>query len=282
VQRGVATLVSKAERSGRFADLSDAKVDFAPNGRTATVDLAMTGDFNTDRSKQSLALLRDDLAPALHDRLPGTDVAVTGDTAGSLDFTGTLRSHLPLVFGFVLTVTFVVLVLAFRSVVVAATAVALNLLSVGAAYGLLVLIFQHGFGADLLGVQESGFIVDWLPLFLFVILFGLSMDYHVFVVSRIREAHAQGEPTRAAVARGVTASAGVVTSAAAVMIGVFSIFATLSLLEFKQLGVGLAAAVLIDATIVRAVLLPAAMALLGRRNWWLPAWLDRRLPTPRH
>jgi RND superfamily putative drug exporter len=280
VQNGVATLVSKAELSGQFADLSEAKVDFAPNGRTATVDLAMTGDFNTDRSKKSLALLRGNLAPALHDRLPGTEVAVTGDTAGSSDFTGSLRSHLPLVFGFVLAVTFVVLVLAFRSVVVAATAVALNLLSVGAAYGLLVLIFQHGFGAGLLGVQESGFIVDWLPLFLFVILFGLSMDYHVFVVSRIREAHAQGEPTRAAVARGVTASAGVVTSAAAVMVGVFSVFATLSLLEFKQLGVGLAAAVLIDATIVRAVLLPAAMALLGRRNWWLPAWLDRRLPAP--
>ena len=130
--------------------------------------------------------------------------------------------------------------------------------------------------------RTSGFIVDWLPLFLFVILFGLSMDYHVFVVSRIREAHALGEPTRAAVARGVTASAGVVTSAAAVMVGVFSIFATLSLLEFKQLGVGLAAAVLIDATIVRAVLLPAAMALLGRRNWWLPGWLDRRLPAARH
>jgi RND superfamily putative drug exporter len=155
--------------------------------------------------------------------------------------------------------------------------VALNLLSVGAAYGLLVLVFQHGFLNGLLGVHDSGFVVDWLPLFLFVILFGLSMDYHVFVVSRIREAHAQGEPTRAAVARGVRASAGVVTSAAAVMVGVFSIFATLSLLEFKQLGVGLAAAVLIDATIVRAVLLPAAMALLGRRNWWLPVWLDKRL-----
>jgi len=215
----------------------------------------------------------------LRDKLPGAEVAVTGDTAGSVDFTSTLRSHLPLVFGFVLAVTFIVLVLAFRSVVVAGTAVALNLLSVGAAYGLLVLVFQHGFLNGLLGVQDSGFVVDWLPLFLFVILFGLSMDYHVFVVSRIREAHAQGEPTRAAVSRGVTASAGVVTSAAAVMIGVFSIFATLSLLEFKQLGVGLAAAVLIDATIVRAVLLPAAMALLGRRNWWLPAWLDRRLPA---
>jgi RND superfamily putative drug exporter len=279
VRQGVATMVSAAEGSGKFADLGDTQIDFAPDGRTATVDLAMAGDFNTARSKQSLELLRDDLAPALHDRLPGTEVAVTGDTAGSLDFTHTLRTHLPLVFVFVLSVTFVVLVLAFRSVVIAATAVGLNLLSVGAAYGLLVLVFQHGFLNGLLGVHDSGFVVDWLPLFLFVILFGLSMDYHVFVVSRIREAHRQGEPTRAAVASGVTASAGVVTSAAAVMVGVFSIFATLSLLEFKQLGVGLAAAVLIDATIVRAVLLPAAMALLGRRNWWLPAWLDRRLPA---
>jgi RND superfamily putative drug exporter len=128
-------------------------------------------------------------------------------------------------------------------------------------------------------VQSSGFIIDWLPLFLGVILFGLSMDYHVFVVSRIREAHTKGEPTRAAIARGVTSSAGVVTSAAAVMVGAFGIFATLSLLEFKQMGVGLAAAVLIDATVVRAVLLPAAMAVLGRRNRWLPGWLDRRLPA---
>jgi putative drug exporter of the RND superfamily len=279
VRHGAATMVSAAQRSGRFADLSGTRVDFAPDGRTATVDLAMTGDFNTARSKQSLELLREDLAPALHKTLPGAEVAITGDTAGSVDFTHTLRTHLPLVFLFVLSVTFIVLVLAFRSVVIAATAVVLNLLSVGAAYGLLVLVFQRGFLNGLLGVHDSGFVVDWLPLFLFVILFGLSMDYHVFVVSRIREAHAHGEPTRAAVARGVSASAGVVTSAAAVMVGVFSIFATLSLLEFKQLGVGLAAAVLIDATVVRAVLLPAAMALLGHRNWWLPAWLDRRLPA---
>ncbi len=279
VAAGADRLVADAGRTGRFADLGESQVDFAPDGRTAKVDLAMVGDFNSERSKNSLAVLRDRLAPALQERVPGAEVAVTGDAAWSVDFTETLQSHLPFVIGFVLAVTFVVLVLAFRSVVVAATAVALNLLSVGAAYGLLVLIFQNGFGADLLGVQESGFIIDWLPLFLFVILFGLSMDYHVFVVSRIREAHALGEPTRAAVARGVTASAGVVTSAAAVMVGVFSIFATLSLLEFKQMGVGLAAAVLIDATIVRAVLLPAAMALLGRRNWWLPDWLDRRLPA---
>jgi len=232
-----------------------------------------------EMARQGLAVLRTELVPPLADRLPGAEVAVTGDTAGSADFTATLSSHLPLVFGFVLVVTFLVLVLAFRSVVVAATAVALNLLSVGAAYGLMVLVFQHGAGADLLGVQESGFVVDWVPLFLFVILFGLSMDYHVFVVSRIREAHELGAPTREAVSQGVTRSAGVVTSAAAVMIGVFSIFATLSLIEFEQMGVGLAAAVLIDATIVRAVLLPATMAVLGRRNWWLPRSLDRVLPA---
>ena len=280
VRTGVRELVADASATGRFADLSDATVRFAPDRRTAAVDIAMTGDFNGDRASASLDVLRDDLVPALRSDLPGTEIAVTGDTAGSEDFTASLRSHLPLVFGFVLVVTFLVLVLAFRSVVIAGTAVALNLLSVGAAYGLLTLVFQHGLATDLLGVHESGFIVDWLPLFLFVILFGLSMDYHVFVVSRVREAHRLGMPTRAAVASGVTSSAGVVTSAAAVMVGVFSIFATLSLLEFEQLGIGLAAAVLLDATLVRAVLLPAAMAALGRRNWWLPTWLDRRLPAP--
>jgi len=272
-------LADAADRTGRFTGLGEAAVAVAPDRRTATLDLPMDGDFNSEQARQGLAVLRTELVPPLADRLPGAEVAVTGDTAGSADFTATLSSHLPLVFGFVLVVTFLVLVLAFRSVVVAATAVALNLLSVGAAYGLMVLVFQHGAGADLLGVQESGFVVDWVPLFLFVILFGLSMDYHVFVVSRIREAHELGAPTREAVSQGVTRSAGVVTSAAAVMIGVFSIFATLSLIEFEQMGVGLAAAVLIDATIVRAVLLPATMAVLGRRNWWLPRSLDRVLPA---
>jgi RND superfamily putative drug exporter len=268
-----------ADRTGLFTGAGRATVDVAPDGRTATLDLPMKGDFNSERAARGLDTLRSDLVPPLEDRLPGAEVAVTGDTAGSRDFTESLRSHLPLVFGFVLVVTFLVLVLAFRSVVVAATAVVLNLLSVGAAYGLMVLVFQHGVGADLLGVQQTGFVVDWVPLFLFVILFGLSMDYHVFVVSRIREAHRLGAPTREAVAQGVVRSAGVVTSAAAVMVGVFSIFATLSLVEFEQMGVGLAAAVLIDATIVRAVLLPAAMAVLGRRNWWLPRSLDRVLPA---
>jgi RND superfamily putative drug exporter len=165
-------------------------------------------------------------------------------------------------------------------VVVAATAIGLNLLSVGAAYGLLVVVFQHSWAEGLLGFHSNGTIVAWLPMFLFVVLFGLSMDYHVFVVSRIRELAMRGMPTRDAVREGIVGSAGAVTSAAVVMVAVFSIFATLSGLEFKQMGVGLGAAVLLDATIVRAVLLPAAMTLLGRWNWWAPALLRRRQPVP--
>ncbi|WP_426564894.1 MMPL family transporter [Angustibacter sp. McL0619] len=279
---GVTRLVADAKATGQFTGLDDVQPNIAPDGRTATIDVPMTGDFSSKAAGRSLTTLRERLVPTLSAGLPGTQVMVTGPTAGSTDFAASMRSHLPWVMGFVLGLTFVVLVFAFRSVVVAATAVVLNLLSVGAAYGLMVLVFQHGIGAGALGLAQTGFIVDWLPLFLFVVLFGLSMDYHVFVVSRIREQHDSGLPTKLAVARGVTSSAGVVTSAAAVMVGVFSIFGTLSLLEFKQLGVGLAAAVLIDATIVRAVLLPSAMTLLGHKNWWLPAALERRLPAQSH
>jgi RND superfamily putative drug exporter len=278
---GVAGLVGAARATGQFTGLDDVKPVLAPDGRTATIDVPMTGDFSGKPAQASLTTLRDKLVPSLAAAVavPGTQVLVTGPTAGSADFASSMRAHLPWVMAFVLGLTFVVLVFAFRSVVVAGTAVVLNLLSVGAAYGILVLVFQHGFGHQLLGFQSGGVVIDWLPLFLFVVLFGLSMDYHVFVVSRIREAHDSGLPTKVAVARGVTSSAGVVTSAAAVMVGVFSIFGTLSLLEFKQLGVGLAVAVLIDATVVRAVLLPSAMTLLGRRNWWMPAALERRLPA---
>jgi len=165
-------------------------------------------------------------------------------------------------------------------VVVAATAIVLNLLSVAAAYGLLVLVFQHTWAEGLLDFRSSGAVVAWLPMFLFVVLFGLSMDYHVFVVSRIRELALRGLPTRDAVREGILSSAGTVTSAAVVMVAVFAIFATLTGLEFKQMGVGLAAAILLDATLVRAVLLPAAMTLLGRWNWWAPEMLRRRLPKP--
>jgi putative drug exporter of the RND superfamily len=282
LKSGVRDLVTEADAAGRFADLGQVRAVVSPDGRTATIDVPVTGDLNGTPAKKSLQELRSRLVPDLAAALPGARVAVTGPTAGAADFGATMGARLPWVIGFVLALTFVVLVFSFRSVVVALTAVLLNLLSVAAAYGLLVIVFQHGVGQGLLGFRSNGLIIDWLPLFLFVVLFGLSMDYHVFVVSRIREAHDAGLPTRVAVARGVTSSAGVVTSAAVVMVGVFSIFGTLSLLEFKQLGVGLAAAVLIDATIVRAILLPSVMMLLGRRNWWLPAALARRLPTPSH
>ena len=199
---------------------------------------------------------------------------MTGYTAESKDFTDTMKSHAPLVFGFVLLAAFVLLLFTFRSIVIPFTAILLNLLSVGAAYGILVWIFQEGHLESVLGFESTGAIVSWMPIFLFVVLFGLSMDYHVFILTRIREAFDRGMPSDEAVAHGIKTTAGVVTSAAVVMIAVFAIFATLSLLIFKQLGVGLAVAVLIDVTIIRAVLLPATMKLLGDWNWYLPSWLE--------
>jgi RND superfamily putative drug exporter len=162
----------------------------------------------------------------------------------------------------------------FRSIVIPIKAIVLNLLSVGASYGILTWIFQQGHLEGLLGYKSNGGIVSWLPLFLFVILFGLSMDYHVFILSRIREAYDRGMKTEDAVEHGIKTTAGVVTSAAIVMVGAFAIFATMPILDMKEMGIGLAAAVLIDATIVRAVLLPATMRLLGDWNWYLPKWLE--------
>ena len=191
-----------------------------------------------------------------------------------------MKSKLPLVVGFVLVFAFGLMLVAFRSIVVAAKAIVLNLLSVAAAYGVLVLVFQHGIGKGLLGFSSTSGIDPVVPLLLFVILFGLSMDYHVLVLGRIRETFDRGASMDDAISQGIKHTAGVVTSAAVVMVGVFSIFAALSMLMFKQFGVGLATAILIDATIVRAVLLPATMKLLGEWNWYLPAWLQW-LPRPR-
>ena len=186
---------------------------------------------------------------------------------------------MPLVFGFVLIFAFLLLLASFRSLVVAVKAIVLNLLSVGAAYGILVAVFQWGWGENLLDFESNGGITPWLPMFLFVILFGLSMDYHVFILSRVREAYDRGLSNEEAVAHGIKSSAGVVTSAAVVMVGTFSVFALLPLIDMKEMGIGLAAAVLIDATLVRAVLLPATMKLLGERNWYLPT-LARVAPQP--
>jgi RND superfamily putative drug exporter len=201
------------------------------------------------------------------------EYAVTGEIAATTDYSKHVTRTLPIIVGFVLLMTFLAMAWTFRSLVVAATSIVLNLLSVGAAYGIVVLVFQYEWAESLLGFQSNGGVVSWLPIFLFVVLFGLSMDYHVFVVSRIREAVLAGVPTREAVKRGITRTAGVVTSAAAVMVGVFAIFGSLSTLDLKQLGVGLATAILIDATIIRAVVLPSAMALLGRWNWWAPRFM---------
>jgi uncharacterized membrane protein YdfJ with MMPL/SSD domain len=259
-------------------------VDINPDKTVAVVSMGVEGTGTDAASERSLAVLRDDVVPSTVAKIPGAETAVTGFTAGSKDFNDVMRSHLPLVFAFVLTLAFILLLVTFRSIVVPIKAIVLNLLSVGAAYGVLKLVFQDGRLEGVLDYKSVGGVTSWLPLFLFVILFGLSMDYHVFILSRIREAVDGGMRSDAAVAHGIRSTAGVVTSAAAVMIAVFSIFATLSMLEFKQMGVGLAVAILIDATLVRAVLLPATMTLLGDRNWYLPKalhWLPKLDHEPR-
>jgi RND superfamily putative drug exporter len=192
---------------------------------------------------------------------------VTGDVASSVDYSHRMSEVTPLVIGFVLLLGFILLMLAFRAPLLAASMMLLNLMSIGAAYGILTAVFQHTWAEHLLGFHSTGWIINWLPLFMFVVLFGLSMDYTVLVLERIREARLRGLPPRAAAAEGVAATAGTVTSAAVVMVAVFSIFATMGVITFKQLGVGLAAAVLLDATLVRGVALPAAVALLGERGW---------------
>jgi uncharacterized membrane protein YdfJ with MMPL/SSD domain len=245
------------------------------DGTAASLFLPLTGAGNNSASRHAIEVLRHDLVPRTIGTIPGAESAVTGVVAEDVDFTHQLKQGLPYVIVFVLLLAFVLLLVAFRSIVVPLKAIVLNLLSVGAAYGVLVLVFQHHWAQGLLGFTSNGSIISWLPLFLFVVLFGLSMDYHVFILSRVREGVDSGMPSDEAVRYGITATAGVVTSAALVMFAVFSIFGSLSSLDVKQAGVGLAVAVLIDATIVRAVLLPASMKLLGDWNWYLPRALQR-------
>ena len=248
------------------------------DGTAAAIFLPLTGAGNNNASRRAILTLRHELIPRTVGTIPGATTAVTGNVAEDVDFTRQLKHGLPYVLVFVLLLAFLLLLVAFRSIVVPLKAIVLNLLSVGAAYGVLVLVFQHHWAEPLLGFTSNGAIISWLPLFLFVVLFGLSMDYHVFILSRVREGVDSGMSSDDAVRYGITATAGVVTSAALVMFAVFSIFGSLSSLDVKQAGVGLAAAVIIDATIVRAVLLPASMKLLGEWNWYLPPvlrWLPR-------
>jgi uncharacterized membrane protein YdfJ with MMPL/SSD domain len=272
VQEAIGQLEWRALDSGVMNEPIDVDVNAAKT--VAVVLIPTEGDGTDATSNQALAALRDEIIPPTLGTLADSEVAVTGTTAWAKDFKDQMKTAAPLVFGFVLLFAFVLMLVTFRSIVIAFKAVILNLLSVGAAYGILVLVFQHGWGKQILGFQFTGGIDPFLPILLFVILFGLSMDYHVFILSRIREGYDAGMNTEDAVRHGIKTTAGVVTSAAIVMVGVFAIFGTLQAMLFKQFGVGLAAAILIDATIVRAVLLPASMKLLGDWNWYLPKWLE--------
>ena len=252
-------------------------------GSAAALFLPLTGNGANTSSRDAVDALRHRLIPSALARIPGVKTAVTGPTAEDVDFTRQMRHALPYVLAFVLVLAFTLLLVAFRSIIVPLKAIALNLLSVGASYGVLALVFQHDWAESILGFTSNGTMVSWLPLFLFVVLFGLSMDYHVFILSRVREAVDVGHPTEYAVRRSIALTAGVVTAAAVVMVCVFALFGTLSSLELKQAGVGLAAAVLIDATLIRGVLLPATMKLLGDWNWYLPRqlqWLPRFAHEP--
>jgi uncharacterized membrane protein YdfJ with MMPL/SSD domain len=272
VRQAIAELERKALASGQMSN--PIEVEVSADKTVARVDIPLAGKGTDATSQAALATLRDELVPQTVGQVEGVEYAVGGQTAADKDWSETMKKTAPLVFGFVLLFAFLLLLVTFRSIVVAVKAILLNLLSVGAAYGILVAIFQWGWGESLIGFDSNGGIAAWLPMFLFVILFGLSMDYHVFILSRIREAFDRGLSSDDAVAHGIKTTAGVVTSAATIMVGTFAVFAILPVIDMKEMGVGLAVAVLIDATIIRGVLLPATMKLLGERNWYLPTWLE--------
>jgi RND superfamily putative drug exporter len=279
VSQAIAAFKAQAVSSGASRGPVDVTVHAKQN--LAIIDVPLIGGSDQHKAEKSLDLLRDKVRPATLDKVDGVKAPIGGQVAGSKDFNDQIVGAVVPVFAFVVVFAFLLMLMSFRSLTVAITSIVLNLLSVGAAYGILTMVFQHGWGASLVGAEGVGAIISWLPLFLFVILFGLSMDYHVFVVSRVREARMQGRSNKDAVAHGVISTAGVVTSAAVMMVAVFAIFGTLSMQSMKQMGVGLAAAVLIDATVIRGVLLPALMTLLGERNWYFPRWL-RWLPDLTH
>jgi uncharacterized membrane protein YdfJ with MMPL/SSD domain len=273
VTNGVHEMRDAGLASGEFAQ----PVDIAVNPSHTVLRFTMPIATSNSRSATAYAALKDmreRIIPETIGKVSAAEVAVTGETAGNRDFNDLMRTHMPLVFAFVLGLAFVLLLMTFRSLVIPVKAILLNLLSVGASYGILVLFFQHHWAEGILDFKSNGGIASWLPLFLFVMLFGLSMDYHVFILSRVKELVDRGMATEEAVERGIRTTAGTVTSAAIVMVAVFAIFASLSQIDIKQMGFGLAVAVFLDATIIRGVLLPATMKLLGDWNWYLPKWLE--------
>jgi RND superfamily putative drug exporter len=272
VQAGIASLERAALASHQMNQPFTTQT--SPDRTVEVVSIPLAGDGENTGSNRALHTLRDQVVPDTIGRVPGTTVNVGGLTATNQDWNSSLHKAIPMVFGFVLLLAFILLLVSFRSIVIAAKAIVLNLLSVGASYGVLVWIFQDGHGQGLLGFHSTHAITSWLPIFMFVLLFGLSMDYHVFILNRIREGHRAGHSTERAVSDGIKTSAGTVTAAAVVMVMVFLTFATLSQVSMKEAGIGLATAVLLDATVVRTVLLPASMKLLGKWNWYLPSWLN--------
>jgi uncharacterized membrane protein YdfJ with MMPL/SSD domain len=271
-KQAIGALETQALASGQARKPIDVEVNASHD--VARVTIPLVGSGVDDKSNDALKTLRNEILPATIGKVPDATFAVTGATAQSADQNALLKSKAPIVFGFVLIFAFALLLVTFRSIVIALKAIVLNLLSVGAAYGALILVFQYGWGEGLLDFNSNGGIAYWLPIFLFVILFGLSMDYHIFILTRVREAYDRGLTTEEAVEHGISTTAGVVSSAALVMVGVFAVFALMPILDMKEMGIGLAVAVLIDATIIRAVLLPASMRLLGDWNWYLPSWLE--------
>jgi RND superfamily putative drug exporter len=272
VQEAIVALKQQALASGQMK--GPIEVEASRDSTVAEISIPLAGTGTDAASQEALATLREDVVPNTVGQVDGVEYAVGGPTAADKDWESKMVTTAPLVVGFVLIFAFLILLASFRSVIVAVKAIVLNLLSVGAALGLLVLLFQKGWGESFIGFESNGGITPWLPMFLFVILFGLSMDYHVFILSRVREAYDRGLSNEEAVSYGIKSTAGVVTSAAVVMVATFSVFALLPVIDMKEMGIGLAAAILIDATLVRAVLLPATMKLLGDRNWYLPRWLE--------
>jgi RND superfamily putative drug exporter len=279
VQQGIRDLQARAAHDSQIVGPITQQIN--PDHTVTRLDVGLPGEPSSSQSQNALKHLRDDLLPATVRQVEGVTADVTGSAASTADFNSIMRSKTPLVFLFVLGLAFILLMATFRSIVIPIKAIALNLLSVGAAYGVVTAVFQFGWGEKLLGFESNQGVANWLPLFLFVILFGLSMDYHVFILSRVRELVQRGMSTDEAVAKGIKSTASTVTAAAVVMVAVFAIFATLGMLDMKEMGIGLAAAILIDATIVRGVLLPATMKLLGDWNWYLPKRLHW-LPELRH
>jgi RND superfamily putative drug exporter len=273
---GIDSLVATLESDDRFGEVSS---EVSPDGAITVIEAVTKADPYSHDAEDLVNEMRDEMVPAAFGAHEDV-VYITGDTADTIDFDTALIESLPIVFAFVLGLSFVLLLVAFRSILVPFTSILMNLLSVGAAYGVLVAVFQYGIGADLFGFTQVDTITNWLPVMLFCILFGLSMDYHVFLLSRVREHYDHTGDNDAAVRVGLQQTGRLITGAALIMVAVFASFAGGRLVEMQQMGFGLAFAVLIDATLIRTILVPSVLKLSGKANWWFPRGL-RWLPDVR-